>query len=107
MSSWRIKFEQLARQDYERLDGSQKPQVLQAIYKTAQNPLPKREGGFGVELGNKDGTNLAGCLKIKLKKAGIRIIYTLERTEQGMTIIIIGMRKDDEVYKEAAQRLGK
>ena len=105
MSSWKVKFEKQARQDYQSLDGSQKSQVLQAIYKTAQNPLPQREGGYGVELGHKNGTNLAGCLKIKLKKAGIRIVYTLERTEQGMTIVVIGMRKDEEVYREAARRL--
>ena len=105
MSSWKVTFEKSARQDYAELDGSQKSQVLKAIYKTAQNPLPQREGGYGVELGNKNGINLTGCLKIKLKKIGIRIVYKLERTEQGMIIVVIGMRKDEEVYREAARRL--
>ena len=107
MSSWKVKFEKRARQDYFNLDGSQRNQVMRAIYKTAQNPLPKREGGYGTELGNKNGNDLTGCLKIKLKKAGIRIIYKLERTAQGMTVVIIGMREDDNVYKEAARRLGR
>ena len=107
MSSWKISYFDEALQDYYDLEGSIRPQVAKLIQRVSKNPLPQREGGFGHELGHKNGTNLAGCLKIKLKKAGIRIIYKLERTEQGMTVIIIGMRKDDDVYKEAARRLGR
>lgn len=107
MSSWTVKLSMQAHEDYLKLDGSQKSQVMRAIYKTAQNPLPRQEGGYGVRLGNKSGTNLTDCLKIKLKKAGIRIVYTLKRTELGMVIIIIGVRADLDVYKEAARRLGR
>ena len=78
---------------------------MSALSKVSQNLLPKREGGYGVELGNKNGLDLTGCLKIKLKKYGIRIIYTLERNKQNMNIIVIGMRADLAVYKDAAQRL--
>ena len=103
---WNVILTKKATADLETLDGSVQWQVVKAIQKTAQNPLPTREGGYGVELGNKNGTDLTGCLKIKLKKAGIRVVYTLERTKQGMKVIVIGMRDDDEVYKEAARRLG-
>ncbi len=88
------------------LDGSVRAQVLSAVRKVSKNPLPKREGGYGTELGNKYGIDLTGCLKVKLKKAGIRIVYKLERTELGMRIIIVGMRADMVVYREAARRLG-
>ena len=54
-----------ARQDFTKLDGSIKPQVLRALLKASQNPLPQKEGGYGVELGNRNGTDLTGCLKIK------------------------------------------
>ena len=40
------------------------------------------------------------------EKAGIRIVYTLERSENDMTIVIVGMRADMEVYREASKRLG-
>lgn len=96
-----------AKQDFTKLDGSVKPQVLRAMYKTSNNPLPQSEGGYGVELGNRSGIDLTGCLKLKIKKAGVRIVYTLERTAKSMNIVIIGMRADMEVYKEAAKRLGR
>ena len=69
----------------------------------SRNPLPRAEGGYGVELR----ANLSDCLKIKLKKAGIRIIYQIHREKDQMKIIIIGMRADSEVYKEAVKRLGR
>ena len=96
-----------AKQDFTKLDGSVRPQVLRAMYKTSNNPLPQSEGGYGVELRNRNGIDLTGCLKLKIKKAGVRIVYTLERTAKSMNIVIIGMRADMEVYKEAAKRLGR
>ncbi len=107
MSSWIVKYEDEAINDLQKLDGSIVNQVTRAIHKVSQNPLPQREGGYGAPLGNKNGIDLTGCLKIKLKKAGIRVVYTLERTETSMNIIIIGMRADLSVYKEAARRLGR
>ena len=107
MSRWNILYREEAIEDIEALDGSIRPQVMKMIRRVAENPLPQREGGYGVELGNKNGVDLTGCLKIKLKKAGIRVIYTLERSGQDMTVVIVGMRADLEVYKETAKRLGK
>ena len=107
MSSWNISYLPAALNDMEELDGSLRQEVGKAIYKVSHNPLPQREGGYGVELGNKVGIDLSGCLKIKLKKAGGRIVYKLERNEQDMTIVIVGMRADLQVYREAAKRLGR
>ena len=107
MSSWNIMYGEGVTKDLDELDGSVRPQVLKAIFHVAVNPLPRSEGGYGVELGNKGGADLRGCLKIKLKKVGIRVIYTLKRTEQGMKIIIIGLRANNSVYEEAARRLGR
>ena len=90
--------------DLNRLDGSVKPQVFTAIQKVSQNPLPRQEGGYGFALGNKSGLNLSGYYRIKLKRIGIRVVYTLRRTEQGMKIIVIVARSDNEVYEEALRR---
>ena len=107
MSSWRILYSKKALKDIALLDGSIKPKVFNAIRKVSKNPLPRQEGGYGEALGNKNGLDLSGCCKIKLKKYGIRVVYQLRRTEQGMDIIIVGARADSEVYKEAVQRLGR
>ena len=81
--------------------------IRKAIDKVSLNPLPKNEGGYGTPLGNKRGNNLTGLCRIKLLKLGIRVVYQLVRTDEVMEIIIIAARADDEVYKQAAKRMGR
>ena len=107
MTAWEIVYLPEAKDDLYKLDGSARLQVRKALHKVSQNPLPKEDGGYGVPLGNKNGSNLAGCMKIKLLRIGIRIIYRLRRTEHGMEVIVIGARADSEVYKVAARRLNQ
>lgn len=95
-----------ARDDLKGLDGSVRLRVLKALDKVATNPLPSSgsEPGYGKPLGNRDGTDLTGLLKVKLKRDGVRIVYKLEERDGVMLFIVIGMRTDDEVYREAARR---
>ena len=95
-----------AQDDLKRLDGSVRLRVLKALDKVAANPLPSSgsEPGYGKPLGNKDGTDLTGLLKVKLKRDGVRIVYKLEERDGVMLVIVIGARSDDEVYREAARR---
>jgi len=48
---------------------------------------------------------LANLLKIKLRDAGLRVVYRLVRTEHAMQIIVISIRDDDTVYKLVEHRL--
>ena len=105
--NWKVDFLPEAREDLQILNRDVRTAVLQAIRKVKENPLPKSENGYGNPLGNKHGSNLTGFLKIKLLKYGIRVVYTLIRTETTMTIVVIGARRDDEVYKIAAKRKKK
>ncbi len=105
--NWNIEYRPEALDDLKELDGSQKAPVLKAIDKVSTNPLPDYEGGYGKPLGNKNGNNLAGFLKIKLKKSGIRVVYDLVREDKNMRIIIIGIRSDNEVYDLAKNRIEK
>lgn len=102
---WSLEFTLDAQNDLQNLDNSQKKQITRAIEKVRQNPLPDYEGGYGKPLGNKGNINLSGCLKIKLKASGLRAVYRLIRTETTMQMIVIGLRKDEEVYKTAEKRL--
>lgn len=102
---WKVSYMESAVKDLEKLDNSQRKQVLKGIEKVSKNPLPVNEGGYGKPLGNKRGINLTNLFKIKLKSAGIRIVYQLIRTNEIMEIVIISMRADEFVYEEAAKRL--
>ena len=95
--NWTLKFLPEAQKDFEQLAGNQKLLVAKALDK----------GGYGKPLGSKSGTDLSGLLKIKLRDAGLRIVYKLVRTETSMLVIVIGARADDAVYKIAEKRAHK
>ncbi len=104
MSKWAVEFLPEAAEDLKRLDGSVRRIVDKAISKVSMNPLSVEEGGYGKPLGNKDGTDLTGLMKVKLKASGHRIVYQVVREKSVMKIIIIGVREDSKVYKEADKR---
>lgn len=105
MMTWRIDFTKAAGKDINHLHEPAKSHVYAALDKVAQNPLPCSEGGYGKPLGRRRDGNLTGYLKIKLKGDGLRIVYRLERTEHAMTIIVVSVRDDNAVYKEAIRRI--
>lgn len=105
--SWAVDYLPEALQDLRELDGSQRLLIRKAIAKVSSNPLPVFEGGYGKPLGNKGGTDLTGLLKIKLRSAGLRVVYTLVRKDEQMLVVVIGARADDEVYEVAEKRAGK
>lgn len=104
---WQVEYFKEAVEDLKRLDYSQRLQVLKAIDKVSSNPLPQTEGGYGKPLGNRNNTKLAGYLKIKLKKLGLRVVYKLVRENDVMKVIVISARVDDEVYLMARKRTDK
>lgn len=101
---WKIEYLREALEDIKQLDQGQRVQVVKAINKAAVNPLPQNEGGYGKPLGKKGDTNLTGYCKIKLLKLGLRVVYHLVREHNGMRIIVVSARADDEVYLLAQKR---
>jgi mRNA interferase RelE/StbE len=107
LADWKPNFLAEAEDDLNSLNGTARKQVVKAITKVAQNPLPQSEGGYGKPLGNKNGNNLTGCNKIKLLDLGLRVVYKLVRAENKMTVIVISARADNKVYEEAEKRIKK
>lgn len=102
--SWELRYLPEAAAELRALYGSQRIQVVKAITKVKQNPLPVNEGGYGKPLGNHSDNNLTGLLKIKLKALGIRVVYKLIRTDEIVCVVVIGVRADEEVYEIARKR---
>lgn len=44
---------------------------------------------------------------MKSKDLGIRVVYKVVRVEGVMRIIVVSVRTDEQVYKEAAKRRNK
>ena len=103
MSKFNVKLRTEAEKELKELDGSVKILVKKALKK-----LTERADEIGEPLGHKHGFNLTGCRKVKLKKAGIRIVYQIigEKLEI-VEIIAIGDRSEFEVYEDAYRRLNK
>ena len=98
---WTVEYLPEVEKDFKSLGRNDIILVNKAILKVAQNPLPKSEGGYGEPLGNKMGRNLTGLFKIKLRGPGIRVVYKLQKADQEMLIVVIGIREDEEVYNIA------
>jgi len=73
--------------------------VLDKVEAIAKNPIPKSQGGLGEPLSGE----LSGLLKFRFD-GDYRVVYKLEMIDGKMEVLIIGMRKDKEVYKEVIKR---
>ena len=101
---WTVEYIKEAQKDLRKLDPYVRKLVLKAIDKTAERPLPPPDG-IGKSLGNHASSKLSGFYKIKLKNLGYRVVYDLVRDGSVMKIIIISVRDDETVYKEAERRV--
>lgn len=101
---WKIEYIKEAQRDLKRLDPYNRKVILKAIEKTAERPLPPPDG-IGKPLGNHASARLSGFYKIKLKDMGYRVVYQLIRQNDMMRIIVISVRDDEAVYKEAERRI--
>lgn len=96
-----IVFIEDAKEDYRKLDGSEKKYVDIALAK-----IQWRADELGEKLTKKGDSNLIGCKKIKFRKIGIRIVFRITGDHvEIVEIISIGKDRNDEIYKNATKRL--
>ncbi|MFI3196967.1 MAG: type II toxin-antitoxin system RelE/ParE family toxin [Methylococcaceae bacterium] len=50
-------------------------------------------------------SGMKDCYKIKLRKAGFRLVYEVRDQELVILVVAIGKRERNAVYKTAAKRL--
>ena len=101
---WEIEYIKEAQRDLKNLDPYNRRLILKAIQKTALRPLPPPDG-IGKPLGNHSATKLSGYYKIKLRDLGYRVVYGLVKENNIMKVIVISIRDDELVYKEAERRI--
>lgn len=94
-----VRLHEKAQREYERLDGS-----IGGIVNKKLEELEYRADVIGKELKG----NLAGFREVKLKDAGIRIVYEItgEIVDilEVVNVVTIGPRADGEVFKTAGTR---
>ncbi|MBM3707051.1 MAG: hypothetical protein FJW69_01720 [Actinobacteria bacterium] len=87
-----------AKEDFKKLDGSIKKQVLKKLIKLEKDPYA------GEPLGNKAGIDLTGYYKLYLYKRKIRIVYEIKEDILIVRVISIGKRENFTVYLQAYLR---
>ena len=102
---YKHKLTQDSLNDFRKLDGSQKKQILISLTKIEQ---------LGMNAGQQLHGKLWDCRKLKHKKLGLRVIFKLSELTNSLEpeieiveIIVIGKREDNEVYDIAVGRLGR
>ena len=84
-----IEFKPRAQKVYNKLDPSVKRQVSEALERRALNPHIS-----GARLSG----NLSGHYKIKLKRLGLRVIYSVEDERLLILVLAVGKRENNEIY---------
>ena len=104
-----LEFLPEAERDMAALDNAKRMRVAKAIEKVRRNPYSSygdAQGrcGYGKLLGSKMDYNLSGLFKIRLRDDGIRVAYKLEEKNGALKIVVMGIRSDADVFRQAAMR---
>lgn len=95
---WKIKIHHLVRdEDFKKISKKDQSIILKTIYKKLGTSPEK----YGAPLWH----NLKGYWKLKI--SDYRVIYKIEKKEIKILVLKVGIRRDEEVYKEMLKRLKK
>ncbi|MBC8520280.1 MAG: type II toxin-antitoxin system RelE/ParE family toxin [Gammaproteobacteria bacterium] len=92
--SYRLRFHKLALQEWNKLDGSVRNQFKKKLEERMENPrlLSARLKG------------MSDCYKIKLRGSGFRLVYRVDDKVLFVSVIAVGKREKNRVYKHAKKR---
>lgn len=93
---YRLKFMPEALEEWNVLDGGAKGLLRKARMKRLEQPHVPGSRLYG---------DLANCYKIKLRKLGYRLVYSVEDDVLIVLVLAVGKRENIAAYLSAARRL--
>jgi mRNA interferase RelE/StbE len=93
--TYELVFKQDALKEWQKLDSTIKTQFKKKLIERLSNPK--------IESSRLNG--MRDCYKIKLRKAGYRLVYQVRDLEVIVSIVAVGKRERNSVYKIAAKRI--
>ena len=94
-SKYRLVFKADADKEWKKLDHTIKSQFKKHLVKRLENPhVPSAKLN-----------GMSDCYKIKLRSAGYRLVYQVRDQEVVVSVVAVGKRESNQVYKIAAKRI--
>ena len=93
--SYKLLFREDALKEWKKLDSSIKSQFKKKLAERIEVPR--------VESSRLNG--MKNCYKIKLRNAGYRLVYQVRDNEIVISVVAVGKRERNAVYKAAAKRI--
>jgi mRNA interferase RelE/StbE len=93
--TYKLVFKQDAQKEWHKLDDTIRQQFKKKLKEHLANPR--------VEAARLSG--MKDCYKIKLRSAGYRLVYEVRDQEVVVSVVAVGKRDKNQVYKIAAKRL--
>lgn len=93
--TYEIEFYEAALNEWNRLDSGIREQLKKKLAKLVTEPHRPANRLRGLD----------GCYKIKLRIAGVRLVYKVEDDELIILVIAVGKRDKNAVYNTALDRL--
>ena len=93
--TYKLVFKQEAYKEWKRLDATIKNQFKKKLIERLEKPkiVTARLNG------------MKNCYKIKLRSAGYRLVYEVRDTEVIVSVVAVGRRDRNQVYKIAMKRI--
>lgn len=93
--SYKLGFLASAKKEWEALDAVIKAQFKKKLKERLLEPRVEKDGLSGMR----------DCYKIKLKSAGLRLVYQVEDQNIRVVVVAVGKRERNRVYKAAIKRI--
>ncbi len=93
--TYKLVFKQDALKEWQKLDSTIRTQFKKKLIDRLENPRTESSRLSGMK----------DCYKIKLRKAGYRLVYQVRDLEILISIVAVGKRERNAVYKIAAKRI--
>ena len=93
--TYKLVFKQDAEKEWRKLDDSIRVQFKKKLKERLTNPRVESARLSGMK----------DCYKIKLRSAGYRLVYEVRDEEIVVSVVAVGKRSKNQVYKIAAKRM--
>lgn len=92
--TYNLEFLESAAKEWRKLDGDLREQFKKKLAERLENPRVQKDQLHGAR----------DRYKIKLKRAGYRLVYQVMDTEIVVLVVAVGKREGSAVYQAAAKR---